>query len=129
MSRRAGSVIGWICAILVGALQILSGVMKFLPVVPGTESATMIEQLGFGPFAHQLGVLQIVIAILFLTPRTSTVGFVLIVGYCAGILATNLTHGMPFAAVAPIYVMFILLTISAYFRNPELLHRLKGKAI
>jgi hypothetical protein len=127
MSKRAGSVVGWICAILVGALHILSGVMKFLPVTPGTNNAVMIEQLGIAGLEPKLGVLQLTIAILFLIPRTSTVGFVLLIGYCGGVLATNLTHGMPFAAVAPIYVMFILLTISAYFRNPELLSRIKNK--
>ena len=49
-------------------------------------------------------------------------GFVLMVGYLGGVLATLLTHGQD---PTMIYVAFVLLTISGYFRNPELLGRVK----
>ena len=53
----------------------------------------------------------------------------LLIGYMGGALATNITHQMPVNTYAPIYIVFLLMTIGAYFRNPELLYRLKtGKA-
>jgi hypothetical protein len=89
----------------------------------------MMQKLGVGGLEHGLGVLEIIIIVLFLIPRTSTVGFILMVGYLAGALATNLTHGFTFAEAAPLYVLLLLLTISGYFRNPELVSRLMGKPV
>lgn len=126
--KTFGSVIGWICAILVAAFNIFAGIMKFTPVVPGSDSEKMLQKLGMTQqFDHVLGVLELTIVVLFLIPRTSTVGFVLMIGYMAGALATNLTHGFTNMEAMPIYITFALLTISAYFRNPELLSRLRGK--
>lgn len=46
-----------------------------------------------------------------------------------GALATNLTHGFSNMEALPIYITFLLLMISAYFRNPELLSRLLKKPV
>lgn len=118
------SIIGWTCAILVSALNLFAGVMKYVPVTDPAQ-LEMMKSMGMTPeLAHILGVIEIASTILFLIPRTSTVGFVLLVGYTSGILATLLTHGQD---ATIIYVVLALLTVSAYFRNPELLSRLKRK--
>ncbi len=123
MSSRLSSVIGWTCAILVSALNLFAAVMKFVPVPPDSEQAKMMLSMGMTPsLVHALGVIELTIVVLYLIPRTSTIGFVLMVGYFGGVLATLLTH-MQDATMA--YVVFVLLTISAYFRNPELLGRVK----
>jgi uncharacterized membrane protein YphA (DoxX/SURF4 family) len=129
MNTRVGSVIGWICAGLVALFNIFAAVMKFVPVEPGSQSAVFMERLGTAGLERPLGVLEFVITVLFLIPRTSTVGFVLMVGYMAGALATNLTHGFSNMEALPIYISLLLLTISAYFRNPELLSRLLKKPV
>jgi hypothetical protein len=46
-----------------------------------------------------------------------------------GALATNLTHGFSHLEALPIYLTFLLLTISAWFRNPELAARLLKKPV
>lgn len=118
------SIIGWTCAILVSALNLFAGVMKYVPVTDPAQ-LEMMKSMGMTPnLVHILGVVEIVSTILFLIPRTSTIGFVLLVGYTGGILATLLTHGQD---ATIIYVVFALLTVSAYFRNPELLSRLRKK--
>jgi len=76
-----------------------------------------------------LGAAKLALGLLYLIPRTSTVGFVLLVGYYGGALATNITHGVPTAEYAPILIVFVLLTLDAWLRKPELLARLKGKTI
>ncbi|MDO8648821.1 MAG: DoxX family protein [Candidatus Peregrinibacteria bacterium] len=129
MSSRIGHIIGWICAIIVAAFNLFAAVMKFVPIVPGSPAEEMSRKLGMEGLMYPLGVLEIIIVVLFLLPRTSTVGFVLMIGYMGGALATNLTHGFSQAEVIPIYVVFLLLTISAYFRNPELLSRLRKKPV
>jgi hypothetical protein len=130
MTTRTGKIIGWICAILVGAFNAFAAVMKYVPQEAGSPGDVMVEQLGVRDLNQYLGVIEIIIIVLFLIPRTSTVGFVLMIGYMGGAFATNLTHGfdsMP--EMIPFIVIFIVLTISAYFRNPELLSRLLKKPV
>lgn len=121
------SIIGWTSALLVAALNIFAAVMKFMPVEPGSPAEEMGQRIGTVGLEHPLGVLEFIIVALFLIPRTSTIGFVLMVGYMAGALATNLTHGFTHMEALSIYISFVLLTISAYARNPELLSRLLKK--
>ena len=130
MKSRAGTIISWICVILVAAFNLFAAVMKFMPVAPGSDAELMGQKLGLTPaFDHQLGVLEFIIVALFLIPRTSTVGLILMIGYMGGALATNLTHGFSAVDALPIYIVFLLLAISGWFRNPELAARLLKKPI
>lgn len=124
MTSLPARILKWTCLVLFSLMFAFSAVMKFTPLAPGSAEEAMTRDLGFLDFRMELGILQLVVLALFLIPRTSTVGFVLMVGYMAGILATNLTHGYPFAAVAPIYVALALLTVIGFLRNPELTARL-----
>lgn len=128
MKIRAGSIISWICVILVAFLTIASAIAEFIPV---TDPATIafIQRLGVGDITIQLGITKLILVVLYLIPRTSTVGFVLMIGYYGGALATNITHGFTVIDALPIYLAFVFMTIAAYFRNPELLYRLQGKKI
>ncbi len=130
MKLRVSSVIAWVCTLLVAAFNIFAGVMKFMPVPAGSPSEAMLQRLGVSlQLDHVLGVIELAIVVLYLIPRTSTVGFVLLIGYLSGALATNLTHGFTNAEAAPIYILFALMLISAYIRNPELLARLMKKKV
>ncbi len=129
MKLRLGSIVGWTCAILIATFNLFAAVMKFIPVAPGSLGEEMGQKLGTVGLEYPLGVLEIIIVVLFVIPRTSTVGFVLMVGYLGGSLATNLTHGFTHMEALPIYILFVLLTISAYFRNPELLSRLRKRPV
>ncbi len=129
MSTHVRSIIGWICSGLVAALTIFSGVMEFIMPMNDPEIVAYITILGLTDLEYPLGAAKLVIAALFLYPRTSTVGFVLMVGYYGGALATNITHGVPMAEYAALVVVLALLTLSAYFRNPELLSRALGRPV
>lgn len=129
MKFRLSSTIGWICTALVSALTIFSGIMEFIMPMNDPEIAAYVARLGLTDLEYPLGAAKLIIAALYLVPRTSTIGFVLMVGYFGGALATNITHGVPPVEYFPILVVFILLTIDAWLRKPELLMRLKGKTI
>ncbi len=130
MSSRLNSVIGWICHGLVAAFTIFSGVMEFIVDFSLPEMVAYTDSLGITGMEYYIGAAKLAIVAVFLIPRTSTVGFVFMVGYFGGVLATHITHGMTSPAVnAPIYVVFLLLTIGAWFRLPELTARLLGKKI
>lgn len=126
---RVLGVIKWICLVLFSGMFAMSAVFKFTPMAPGSPEEVMTNQLGFMDIRFELGILQFLLLALFLIPRTSTVGFVMMVGYIAGILATNLTHDIPSEAVYPIYVSLILLTVIGYLRHPELTARLFKKPV
>jgi len=125
LGQRARSIIGWLTAILVALFLAMSAVGKFMPeTIPGFEENA--RQLGIWEIRTQLGILSLLIVILFLIPRTSTIGFILMVGYLAGALATVLTHGRYMDAI-PLLIGLLIASISAYFRNPELGSRLFKK--
>lgn len=125
---RAGSIIGWTATILVVALTIFSAIMEFVPVTDPAMIA-YVAKLGVGEIAYALGVAKFILVIIWLVPRTSTVGFVLMVGYYGGALATNITHQFAFPEYAMLIVVLALLAVSGWFRNPELKTRLMtGKA-
>lgn len=125
---KAGRILGWILVTPLSLFFAFSTASKFMTHEPGSIADQFAIDVGMRGLEYPLGILQILILVLFLIPRTSTVGFVLMVGYWAGILAAHLSHG--FYATADniaIYIGMALLTLSAWFRNRELLTRLLGR--
>lgn len=129
MKRRTTLIIGWIAALPVIAMHAFAAVTKFMTFPPDSLQTQLPRTLGYADIIRPLGLLEMAIVILFILPRTSTVGFILMVGYTAGILATHFTHGFTAAQNAPIFVMLLLLAVSAWFRNPELTARLRGEPV
>lgn len=129
MKHRFGQWVGWICVILVSALNVFAVIGKFSAVVPGSAAQQYASQLGIEGIEHQLGVLEIIVMILYIWPRTSTAGTVLMAGYLGGALSACITHGFSTADNMGLYIALVLLAIGAWFRNPELKTRLMtGKA-
>lgn len=116
---------GWVPVVLIVFMNVMSGVMKFV-IATGSPEQAMLEKGGFWAIRYELGFLQLVISALLVYPRTSTIGFVLMVGYMGGAWADNLTHGL-YTEATMFYVVFALLMLTAWFRNPELTWRLRGK--
>lgn len=126
MSTRARALLGWIPAVLISVFMVVaSGLPKlFAGNIP--ELMDFARQLGTQDFMVPLGIVEILVAVLWLIPRFATVGFVILIGFLGGATATNLTHGL--SAAFP-FGMMLLATFSAYFRSPELLSRLYKKPV
>lgn len=129
MKTRTAKILGWTPAILVSLFFLMSAVMKFVPVPPGSEMELMTIKLGTNGLEMSLGVLQLLILALYVIPRTSTIGLIMMVGYLGGAAATNLTHGFSLAEASPIFVMIVLMMVSAWYRNPELKTRFLGHKV
>ena len=71
----------------------------------------------------ELGVLELICIGLFIYPRTSIVGTLLIAAYMGGAIATHLQHQMPL--VTPVIIETVIF-ITAAVRFPELSKRLMG---
>lgn len=85
---------GWVLTALVGLFLIAgSGVPKFFDF-PGKEE--MMAKMGFPlDLLPKIAVLEIAIAVLYLIPRTSFFGAILLTGYLGGAVVTHLRIGDP----------------------------------
>lgn len=101
----------WSGRVVSGVISILlamdAGLKVFMlgPAVEGTV------QLGFPSYVvFPLGLLQAVCLVLYLTPRTSILGAVLLTGYLGGAVATHVRLGSPLFThtLSPIYVAIML---------------------
>jgi hypothetical protein len=130
MSTRASRILGWVFTLPLIAMHLFALWGKFAPIEPGSQADLMNKALGMEGLEMTLATIEILVLALFLIPRTSTIGFVLMTGYMGGVLATMMTHGMSsLPAIMPILVLLVFLGLSGYFRNPEVFARLRGKAI
>lgn len=106
---------GRVLAILPALLLLFSGVMKLVGPPSLKEG---FDHLGW-PLgaAIPLGVAEVLSTILFLIPRTSVLGAVLLTGYMGGAMATHVRIGEPFIAQA---ALGVALWLSIYLRDPRL---------
>jgi hypothetical protein len=78
--------------------------------------------LGYAPsLAVPLGIIELICLILYVIPRTSVLGAVLLTGYLGGAVATNVRVGAPLFShiLFPVYVG-VLLWAGLYLRDNRL---------
>jgi len=114
MKSKPRSVVGWVLTGIAGLLILSSGVFKLSGAPMIVEGMT---KLGVGPYIPLLGTMEIVFTALFVFPKTSKIGFLLVTCYFAGALATDLSHGNPI--MTPILIL-VLVWVAAFLRKPEI---------
>jgi len=106
---------GRILSILVSLPFAFSAAMKLLvrpEVVQGTKELGLPESL-----IRPLGVLELFCVIVYLVPKTSTLGAILFTGYVGGAILTHLRVGQP---VYLHILLGILIWLGLYLRRPQL---------
>ncbi len=108
-------IVGWVLSALLAAFLILgSGLGKFRE---WEGKAEMFDHLGYSAeVIERIGIVEIAITLLFLVPRTSFFGAVLLTAYLGGATATHVRVGDPF--FAPI-IIGVVLWIALGLRRPE----------
>jgi len=121
MSKKTLRILGWSLTTILSLLFIFSASAKLsMNEMAVAQSSSM----GFSPSAYRMiGVVEILSLILFIIPRTGTLGAFLLSAYMGGAIATHLQHQQP-AGIA--VAVQILLWITIVIRFPEFLERLKG---
>jgi DoxX-like family len=94
-------------------MAILSGLMKLTGNKKVVEPLT---KVGVGKFITVFGVAEIVFALLFIYPPTRNLGFIFLVCYFSGALATDLSHKTP---VFPPIMLLSILFIAQYVNTPS----------
>ncbi|TLZ83001.1 MAG: DoxX family protein [Methanobacteriota archaeon] len=94
--------------IILSALPVLfvlfDGAIHLMVIPPVVQAFT---QLGYPvSTSRALGVIELVCIVLYLIPRTSVLGSILLTGYLGGAVATNLRVGSPLFSntLFPVYV-------------------------
>jgi uncharacterized membrane protein YphA (DoxX/SURF4 family) len=106
---------GWILTVLAAGVFALSASMKFKG---GPQVLQMFDHLGWQPGALvPLGILELSCALLYLLPRVSVLGAIVLTGFLGGAIATHLRLGEPV-----VMHVFIGLFIwgGLYLREPRL---------
>jgi hypothetical protein len=98
--------IGWVLGALPALLLILSGLFK-VSGAGAEEAVREVSRLGWTPpLMGTIGVLEILVAVIYLIPQTSVLGAILTTGYMGGAIATHVRISDPFYIQILIGVLF-----------------------
>jgi hypothetical protein len=125
MPSKARRITGRVLTGLVGLFLIVaSGIPKFIDW-PGKKE--MFDHLGIiAPLAPTLGILEIAVTLLFLIPRTSFVGAILVTGYLGGAVWTHVRVGDPW--FFPV-IIGVVMWVALGLRNPTIFALATGHQI
>jgi len=110
---------GRIMSALPALFLVFDGVIHIMRIPPVVEA---FARLGYSiNLAVPLGIIEIACILLYVIPRTSVLGAVLLTGYLGGAVATNLRTGAPLFSnvLFPVYVG-VLLWGGLYLRDNAL---------
>lgn len=92
---KAAKIAGWVISILPALLLLMSASFKFMPATK--EFTEGIEHMGWtSDVIFKIGIVEVACTILYLIPRTSVLGAILLTGYMGGAIATHVRVGDPF---------------------------------
>ncbi len=117
---RVRGVVGWILTGLLGLMFLASATAKLL------RAEQVVKQMGEFGLADQvllIGIGELVSALLFLIPRTHSLGLLLLTAYMGGAIVTHMQHGETYVTQS---VMLALIWVAGYLRYPEVLQSFRA---
>lgn len=106
-------IVAWTLTIALAALFLLTAATKIMAVQEVTEQFRKFNLLGY---LKIIGVLEAICAVLFLIPRTTLVGTLLLSAYFGGAIVAHMASGESF--IFPAFVL-IIIWVTAFLRNPK----------
>lgn len=120
---KATLITSWVLSGLVGALLLGPSAMGKFTDWEGKQE--MLTSMGMSAdLLFKIGILEVVVALLYLIPRTSFLGAILLTGYLGGATLTHLRIGEPF--VMPVLVG-VVAWVALGLRQPSLFSLVLGK--
>ena len=106
---------GWAITVLIGLMMTFGGV--YVLTDPPELKEQFVGKFGYPEdLALPIGVVELCCAALFLIPRTSILGAVLLTGYLGGAVATHVRVHDSFVAAV---IVGILVWLAMYLRDPR----------
>jgi hypothetical protein len=119
--KKVRRIVGWSLSGILSLLFAFSA-SAFLKISQNPEAIAGAEAIGISAQSYlMIGIVELVSVLLFLIPRTSVVGALLLIAYMGGAIATNVQTDQPLLMVI---IVEILIWIAAWLRNPELGYKL-----
>lgn len=111
--------IGWVLSILSALMLIMSGSMKLIqPASMAEETATGLQHIGWRlDQMTALGIVELGCTVIYLIPKTSILGAVLLAAYMGGAIATHARVGDPFFVQV---LIGVVLWLGLWLREPRL---------
>lgn len=114
---------GWVLSCLVAVMLMGPSAMGKFTEWEGKEK--MLETMGFSTdLMFKIGILEVALAVLYLIPRTSFLGAILLTGYLGGATVTHVRLNEPF--FMPILIG-VVMWIGCGLRRPEIFALAAGK--
>ena len=121
MSDKTRKIVSWVLTGLVGLGLVASALGK---LTGGKQVTEGFEHFRLTPYIVTIGVIELICAVLFLVPKTSSIGTLLVTGYFGGAIVTHLSAGEPIQ-IAPAIVLGLLAWVANYLKNPNMFESLK----
>jgi hypothetical protein len=122
-SAKKRSIAGYVLTGLVALFLTFDTVMKVLQLAPAVQGTI---ELGYpASTVLTIGLIELVCLVLYLVPRTSVLGALVLTGYLGGAIATHVRVGSPLPThtLFPIYVA-LMVWGGLYLRESRLRHLL-----
>lgn len=121
-ASKTQRIAGWILSGLVGALLAFSASFK---LIDGQSKAEMFEKGGYTvENMFWIGLVEVSVTVLFLIPRTSFLGAILLAGYLGGAVNSHVRAGEPF--FVPI-VVGVVVFLGYALRRPDVIKSAFGR--
>lgn len=109
--------------ILTGLLTLMFVVSALAKIAGAQAVMEQMQKWGLGNQVLLIGIGELVSALLFLIPRTTSLGLLLLSAYLGGAIVTHMQHGEPYIAAA---IMLLVVWVTGYLRHPEVLQSFRG---
>jgi hypothetical protein len=111
---------GRVMSAVVVLFLIFDAVIKLIPITPVIESMIQLGYPGTVALARGIGILELVCIVLYVWPRTSVLGAILLTGLLGGAIATHLRVGSPvFTHLLFGFYLGLLAWGGLYLRDPR----------
>jgi DoxX-like family len=117
---RGRQIAGWSLTVLLTALFVASATMKLMRAAMVVE---MFEKWGLGNEVLLIGAGELASALLFVIPRTHSLGVLLLSGYMGGAIVTHMQHADSYVFPS---IILVLIWIAGYLRYPQILQSFRG---
>jgi DoxX-like family len=113
--RLAQQIAGWVLTVLLSALFLASAGGKLFGAAQVVE---MMQKWGLKDQVVLIGAGEAVSALLFLIPRTHSLGLLLLSAYMGGAIVTHMQHGEPYVTQS---IILAVIWVAGFLRHPQVL--------
>lgn len=120
IQSRGRRTIAWILTGLITIMFVGSSISK---IVGAQTVVEVFNKWGLQSHLLLIGIGELVSAVLFLIPRTNSLGLLLLSAYLGGAIVTHMQHGEPYLIPA---ALLLVVWLTGYLRHPEVLQSFRA---